>query len=234
MHEYMDILQQLILGNSVLVYLAIFLIGFISSLNPHMLGMVPMYMGYMVDDRGYQRKWRDIALFSLSFSIILTVLGIGVSIIGMSFRPIMTVSYIIAGLVYLYIGFKLLGFRLSTIIPIKIVVFYSRKKRSGNRFLSKIVMPLIFTPCSLPFIVSVLTLAMLRGSILYGAIVLFVFGLGHSLIFVLFGVFSSLLIKLNQKLSENRTVHRLLGVLFIVVGILFLSLNQSPSVHIHH
>lgn len=230
----MDVLQEFILGNSATVYAVVFLIGFISSLNPHMLSMVPMYIGHMMDNSNTQKKWTKLTLFVLSFSIILTGLGIGVSIVGMSLHSIMTISYIIAGLIYLYMGLKLLGFSLSGVIPIKIIVFYSRKKRSGNRILSNILMPLIFTPCSLPFIVSILTLAMVRGSIFYGGIILFVFGLGHSLIFILFGLFSDRLIELNKRLKYNKVIHKILGIALILLGILFLSLNQNPNIHNNH
>lgn len=230
----MNVLQELIAGNSVAVYIVVFLVGFISSLNPHMLGMVPMYVGHMIDGSNGQRKWVKLTLFALSFSIILTILGIVVSIVGMSLHSIMTISYIFAGLIYLFMGLRLLGLQLSHIIPIKIIVFYSIKKRTNNRILSNILMPLIFTPCSLPFIVSILTLAMLRGSIFYGGMILFVFGLGHSLIFVLFGVFTDYLMMLNERLRYNKVIHKILGVVLMILGIILLSLNQNPNIHSNH
>jgi len=113
-------------------------------------------------------------------------------------------------------------------------VLRSRKKRYRNTVLSNILMPLIFTPCSLPFIVSILTLAMLKGSIVYGGLILFVFGLGHSLIFILFGLFSDALIRLNDRLNHNKVIHKILGIVLMLLGIIFLSLNQNPNMHNHH
>jgi len=229
----MNILQELILENSTIVYIVVFLIGFISSLNPHMLGMVPIYVGHMVSSNN-QKKLLNLIIFALSFSIILTGFGIGISIIGMSLHSIMTISYIIAGLIYLYMGLSLFGFKLSSVIPLEIIVLRSRKKRYRNTVLSNILMPLIFTPCSLPFIVSILTLAMLKGSIVYGGLILFVFGLGHSLIFILFGLFSDALIRLNDRLNHNKVIHKILGIVLMLLGIIFLSLNQNPNMHNHH
>jgi len=233
MSQYMNTLQELILGDSVIVYIVVFLIGFISSLNPHMLGMVPIYVGHLVSSDS-QRKLVNLILFALSFSIVLTSLGIGVSIVGMSLHSIMTISYIIAGLIYLHMGLSLLGLGLNRIIPIEIVVIHSSKKSCGNRILSNIFMPLIFTPCSLPFIISILTLAMLKGSIIYGGMILFIFGLGHSLIFVLFGLFSDTLIRFNERLNHNKVIHKILGVVLMILGIVFLSLNQNPILHNNH
>lgn len=233
MSQYMNMLQELILGDSVAVYIVVFLIGFISSLNPHMLGMVPIYVGHMVSSNN-QKKLINLILFVLSFSIILTGLGIGVSAIGMSLHSIMTISYIIAGLIYLFMGLNLLGLRLSSMIPLEIIVLHSSKKPYRNSVLRNILMPVIFTPCSLPFIVSILTLAMVKGSIIYGGTILFVFGLGHSLIFILFGLFSDVLIRINERLNHNKVLHKILGIIFIILGIVFISLNQNPSIHNHH
>jgi len=226
-------LQELILGDSVGVYIVVFLIGFISSLNPHMLGMVPIYVGHMVSSNN-QKKLINLILFALSFSIILTGLGVGVSAVGMSLHSIMTISYVMAGLIYLFMGLSLLGLRLSSMIPIEIIVLHSSKKPYRNSVLRNILMPVIFTPCSLPFIVSILTLAMVKGSIIYGGTILFVFGLGHSLIFILFGLFSDVLIRLNDRLNHNKILHRILGVVFVILGIVFISLNQNSSIHNHH
>lgn len=233
MSQYMNMLQELILGDSVGVYIVVFLIGFISSLNPHMLGMVPIYVGHMVSSNN-QKKLINLILFALSFSIILTGLGVGVSAVGMSLHSIMTISYIIAGLIYLLMGLNLLGLRLSSMIPLEIIVLHSSKKPHRNSILRNILMPVIFTPCSLPFIVSILTLAMVKGSIIYGGTILFVFGLGHSLIFILFGLFSDVLIRLNDRLNHNKILHRILGIVFVILGIVFISLNQNPSIHNHH
>ncbi|ABW18619.1 cytochrome c biogenesis CcdA family protein [Alkaliphilus oremlandii] len=233
MSQYMNMLQELILGDSVGVYIVVFLIGFISSLNPHMLGMVPIYVGHMVSSNN-QKKLINLILFALSFSIILTGLGVGVSAVGMSLHSIMTISYVMAGLIYLFMGLSLLGLRLSSMIPIEIIVLHSSKKPYRNSVLRNILMPVIFTPCSLPFIVSILTLAMVKGSIIYGGTILFVFGLGHSLIFILFGLFSDVLIRLNDRLNHNKILHRILGVVFVILGIVFISLNQNSSIHNHH
>jgi len=229
----MNTLQELILGNSITVYVVVFFIGFISSLNPHMLGMVPIYVGNVVSNNS-QRKLLNLIIFALSFSVILTGLGVGVSIIGMSLHSIMTISYIIAGLIYIYMGLSLLGIRLSSMIRLEVMVLRSSNKKNRNAVLSNVLMPLIFTPCSLPFIVSILTLAMLKGSIVYGGLILFVFGLGHSLIFILFGLFSDVLIRFNERLDHNKVIHKILGVILVILGIVFLSLNQNPSIHSNH
>ncbi|QNO16066.1 sulfite exporter TauE/SafE family protein [Alkalicella caledoniensis] len=234
MSGFMNLLEGLIMGNSLLVYIIVFLIGFISSLNPHMLGMVPIYLGTTIESEQGKKKWSGLFLFALSFSIILTALGMIVSTVGMSLHSIMTISYTFAGIIYLYLGLRLLGLRISKFIPFKIVVLYTKKKKSGKRILSNIFLPLIFTPCSLPFIISVLTLAMMRGSIIYGGLILLVFGLGHSLIFILFGAFSNSIVKIYEKIQHGNFINKLLGALLVILGVVFLLLNQSPEIHNHH
>lgn len=233
MGQYIDFLQQLIHGNPLVLYFVVFLVGFITSLNPHMLGMVPIFIGSVLGEDG-NKKWVSLVAFSLSFSLILTILGMVVALVGMSAHLIMVISYTFAGLIYIYMGVRLLGFRPSKLIPIKIVMMYSRKGSKKSRYLNNILMPLIFTPCSLPIIISVLTLALLRGNIVYGGTMLFSFGLGHSLIFILFGLFSGTILKLHNKLQKSYIIQKVIGVLLIIIGIVFLSLNQNPDMHNHH
>jgi cytochrome c-type biogenesis protein len=226
MNIYMNMLKELILADSILVYILAFVVGFIASLNPHMLGMVPMYMGYILKSDQGSRKWMRLFLFALSFATILTILGISISGLGASLHPIMRVSYVIAGFIYLYMGLRLFGFSIASTIPIEILVIPSSRKSRTN-FLGNILMPLIFTPCSIPFVISILTLAMVKGSIIYGGGILFSFGMGHSLMFVLFGTFSNLLLNLENKLKGYRLVHKVFAVFMIVLGIVFLSINQQ-------
>jgi cytochrome c-type biogenesis protein len=225
MGEYMNILKQMITSNSMLAYLTVFFLGFISSLNPHMLGMVPIFMGHTMSEEEKGRKWVNLIVFSLSFSVVLTVFGLVISSLGTSLHPIMQFSYILAGIIYIYIGFRLMGLRLRYKIPVKVVAFHYRRKRYGFKVLKNFLFPVIFTPCSLPFVISILTLAMVKGSILYGGLMLFSFGLGHSLIFLLFGISSKILLVLEERIGFGKIIHIFVGLIMILIGISFIALN---------
>lgn len=223
----MTILQEMIIGDSKLVFLVVFIFGFLTSLNPHMLGMVPMYMGHIVSSDKGHNKFRPLVIFSLSFSATLTLLGIVVSVIGASFHSIMKISYILAGLIYIFLGIKMLGLHRLFKLPIQVIIFYSNNKKKGGSTLRNILMPLIFTPCSLPFIISILTLAMVKGDPIYGGLVLLIFGLGHSLIFLLFGLISKYILRIKGIKSISTILHKVFGLLMILLGIFYLVNNST-------
>lgn len=213
-----------------MIFILIFLIGIISSLNPHMIGMVPMYMGIILQEKKEGVRTREVICFSISFALMLTILGVIVSSFGASLHPIMRISYIIGGTIYLLLGLKMLGLNLKKLSPIKIVYFYSSntKKRS---LVKNIILPLIFTPCSLPYIISILTLAMLRGSLFYGGLLLFSFGLGHSLIFIVFGLFSDYITNINLTFRYRRVINRCFAVLMLLLAVVFFFLSSNHKGH---
>lgn len=227
---YLVSLRELVLGNSPLVYIIVFIVGFVASLNPHMLGMIPMYLGIMAKDNRKKVNWKELLLFALSFSLILTILGVAVASLGASMHPIMQMSYIIAGLIYLLLGLKLLGIDWRKLSPVKIIFFYS-KSNSKKSFLKNLILPLVFTPCSLPYIISILTLAMVRGKLLYGGMLLFSFGLGHSLIFIISGIFSGVLSKIEISTRYKKIVNISFALFMMIMGIVFLIISRSHGGH---
>lgn len=215
------------MSNSILAYFIIFFIGFISSLNPHMLSMVPIFMGNVITDENSTKRWFKVSLFSLSFAVTLTIMGIVVSLIGSSLHTLMSLSYILAGLIYVYMGLNLFGIKLKELIPIQIIVLRNHKQTYIDKVVKNIGMSLIFTPCSLPFVISILTLAMVKGSMLYGGLILFSFGLGHSLIFFIFGISSNILFTLGKKLKSQYIIHKILGLIMMIIGMFFLLVSSK-------
>lgn len=86
----------------------------------------------------------------------------------------------------------------------------------------------------LPFIISLFTLIMVRGSLLYGSLILLTFGLGHSIIFIVFSAFWKQINYLTSKLRSNRIINTILGVLLIVLALVFLGSIISPALHMNH
>lgn len=225
--EYINSFKDIIMSNSILAYFIIFFIGFISSLNPHMLSMVPIFMGNVITDENSTKRWFKVSLFSLSFAVTLTIMGIVVSLIGSSLHTLMSLSYILAGLIYVYMGLNLFGIKLKELIPIQIIVLRNHKQTYIDKVVKNIGMSLIFTPCSLPFVISILTLAMVKGSMLYGGLILFSFGLGHSLIFFIFGISSNILFTLGKKLKSQYIIHKILGLIMMIIGMFFLLVSSK-------
>lgn len=209
------------MNNSILAYFIMFFIGFVSSLNPHMLSMVPIFIGNVINDKNTTKRGIKVLIFSLIFALTLTILGVVVSLLGSSLHTLMRFSYILAGIIYLYMGSRLFGINIKDLIPIQIIVLRNSKDTFIEKIIKNIGMSLIFTPCSLPFVISILTLAMIKGSILYGGLILFSFGLGHSIIFFIFGISSKKLYSLTKKMKFQYIIYKILGLIIIIVGIYF-------------
>ncbi|RKD31228.1 cytochrome c biogenesis CcdA family protein [Thermohalobacter berrensis] len=229
MEQYIHIIKNIIDVNSPFNFVLAFGIGFISSINPHMLSMVPMFIGYIVQENIQDRRklLLKTAGFSIFFAIILTILGLIMYVVGHSLHILMKLSYIVASIIYIILGFKLLGIRLfknRKLIEIYFIGGYKKRKIFSPVY---ILFTLVFTPCSLPFIISILTITLFKNSIIYSLLTIFLFGIGHSLIFIIAGVSSTLFTKIQNKSIIGFYLKKVFGAILLVLALVMLTLGSN-------
>lgn len=214
--------------------------GALSFLSPCVLPLVPPYLCYMagvtVDEfRGEASEIKTASVrgalitaslaFVLGFTTVFVALGAGASTIGGLLRVYQQELAIAAGIVIIIMGLNFLGvFRLA---------FLSREARfqaSGkpaNPFMSY-VMGLAFafgwTPCIGPVLGPILTLAGAKDSVADGALLLAVYSAGLGIPFLIAALFSGAFMRfLSRFRSKMGYVEKMMGVLLIIAGILFLT-----------
>lgn len=164
---------------------SMFMGGIILSLNPCMGAMIPLVLGGS-RKVGYSR----VIQFILGFTITLMLLGALAARVGILFRLPSIYWTIFLGVLYFVAGAVMLGFRL----PINVSGFYVTRKRSpfqgiSQEGLSPWVLGSFFalapSPCTTPVVLMISGTAMASGQIIYSALALGAFGLGHSLLLAL-------------------------------------------------
>ncbi|MBS4041393.1 MAG: hypothetical protein KGZ81_12440, partial [Flavobacteriales bacterium] len=101
-------------------------------------------------------------------------------------------------------------------------------------YIKSLLAPLIFTPCSLPYIISLIGIIILKGSILNGVLILLFFSIGHSIVFLIFSFLYKPIIVLSAKIKDSKVIRLFFGALLILLAVIFLSSIIQPSVHISH
>ncbi len=211
------------------------LAGFGAFFTPCILPMVPFYLSYMAgismselrgEDRvpaGAQKRLIISALFfALGVTTIFALLGLGATALGQGFaawkQPL---SYVAAAVIFVF------GLHFLHIVRIPFLLREARMQSSmdPSTIAGAYVMGLAFgfgwTACVGPILAAILFIASMKDTLVQGAGLLVVFGLGMTAPFVFAAVFAKPFLSFIEK---NRRfmphVEKAMGVLMIVFAIL--------------
>ncbi len=219
------------------------LAGLLSFFTPCILPMVPFYLCYMAgismnelkgeDDVPRGIAWNLVfsaSLFALGVTTIFVLLGMGATAVGQAFADYREPLRYVAAAVLLAFGLHFLG-----IVRIPILYREARveAKAEPTTLVGAYVMGLAFgfgwTPCVGPALASILMIAGGMGDIYQGGWLLFVYGLGMTLPFVVAALFSGPFLRWT---ARNR---KFLGYAEKVMGgmlILFALLIATDTVNL--
>ncbi len=206
--------------------------GVLSFLSPCVLPLVPVYLSHLtgraINPQGatvaQRRSTFSHALsFVLGFSIVFTVLGASIGLVGYLLYGLLPVLEKIGGIILIVFG-------LHTIGLLKIPFLY-RELRLGadpagrwgiaSSFLVGAIFAAAWTPCVGPVLSGILLLAGTSGTVGRGALLLFVYSLGLGLPFLLAGTSLAWSSGLLRRLKRHgRAVSVLSGILLVVMGVL--------------
>ncbi len=182
-------LASVIAHNAALAPLAAFLGGALTALNPCVLAMVPLMVGFsagLVGPDVHERPWQRTLGFSLLFvggfalelALLFTVFSSATALVsGPWWR------YVIAG-VCLIVALHLLGWLHLPAIPVPAAV--SRTAGAIGAVSLGFVFGLVSLPCTGPVLLLLLGLVPQIGAAPAGGL-LFAYGLGHSLLLLVAG-----------------------------------------------
>ncbi|MEO1207143.1 MAG: cytochrome c biogenesis protein CcdA [Pseudomonadota bacterium] len=220
------------------IYFGVGLAGLASFLSPCVLPLVPPYLGYlggtsidqMTSEKGLENAvWRKVVLasicFVLGFTTVFVALGAGASMAGQFIQTYKSEMSMVAGVVIILFGLHFLG-------VLRIPLLYTEARYQadmpGASFLGAYVIGLAFafgwTPCVGPILATVLALAADQASLSSGVSLLLVYSLGLGIPFILAAIairpFLTFLTKFKRHLG---TMEKIMGLILVITGILFLS-----------
>jgi cytochrome c-type biogenesis protein len=213
--------------NPWLALVAVFVGGLLTASNPCVLAMVPLMMSFVAgrkDERtGPLRALGYSSVFVLGLGLMFTAMGVFAALAGKVYGDISGVwNWVVAG-VCLVMGLHLMGILNFTIpSPLKTP---PRVRGLVGAFLLGLLFGIVSAPCAAPVLIVILTyLAGSKASVPYGALLLLVYALGHSVLIIAAGTSMGAARKLIESKRVTRAtdiMRRVAGGAIVLVGVYF-------------
>ncbi|MFH0738360.1 MAG: cytochrome c biogenesis protein CcdA [Candidatus Omnitrophota bacterium] len=213
------------LSGSPLDYLWAFLGGFLASLSPCVYPLIPITAGFI----GVSSSGKRLRGFTLSLSyvtgiaITYSILGLVASLTGQLFGLISShpITYLAVGFVFTLFGLSMLDL---FVLPLKNLIKLPALKKQNH--ISILILGLssglVVGPCVTPVLGAILAYLVTKKNIFYGVSMLVCFSYGLGLIFILVGIFSSLLINLPKLGRWMQGIKRISALIVIAIGLYFI------------
>ena len=224
----MEAVATFIQNNPSLAIIAVFVGGLISAASPCVLAVIPLVIGYV---GGYSQGDRKKAvkyslIFALGLAIAFTLLGAAAGFIGSFLGLTGKYFYWAIAVIAIIMGLSLLGL-FEIRFPFKDKL---RVKTGGllGAFLMGLLFGVASSPCATPVLVVILAYVAIKGQVLYGTLLLFVYALGHCALIVLAGIvtgFVESFAKSRGATGVSTYAKKLSGALIILVGAYVLYAN---------
>lgn len=225
MQELFSALSAAVEGAPIVALGAAFVWGILSIvLSPCHLASIPLIIGY-IDDQGRVSTWRALALSSLfSLGILATIALIGVltAAAGRMLGDVGAIgNYIVAGV------FFLVGLYLLDVIPLNLGGI-GKMGTFGKGLTGALLLGLIFGialgPCTFAYMAPMLgvTFRMAASSLLYGVLLLVMYGVGHCAIIVAAGTSTEWVqryLNWSEKTGGSSLLRKVCGVLVLLGGL---------------
>jgi cytochrome c-type biogenesis protein len=220
-----------------------FISGLLSFFSPCILPLVPSYLifisGITYDDykKLQSMKYRKIVLihslaFIAGFSFVFVAFGVSSSVLGKLLSNYQVYVMRIGGFILIILGLYYLD-----VIKIPFLnrekVFHLQEKPVGlfGSFVIGITFSLGWTPCVGPALSSILIIASTTENIWEGIYLLGLYSLGLAIPFIISALLFDQLFGLLKKYSSIvKYSMKILGVLFIIIGVLFFSSYWSLAI----
>jgi len=202
---------------------AVFIGGMLTASNPCVLVMVPLMIGYVSGEEGFEGWSRGLllsAFFVAGLAMVFAVMGLLAALGGRFFGDVGAYWPYIVGVVAI-----LMGLHMAEIIRIPIPAwsgFTPKRKGITGAFMLGGMFGIVSAPCAVPILALVLTWIAARGlGVLSGALLLIVYALGHSVLILLAGTSAGWAKKLIEEGRFRGAANRLRwagGILVCLVG----------------
>ena len=209
----------------------VFAAGFLVSLTPCVLPMVPITMGIIGAAADGSRK-KGLALgasYVLGQALVYTALGVSAAMAGSVFGAWMQSPWVVGGVAgfFVVMGFSMFGF-FNVQVPATLQTKLSNVGGAGfvGAFLVGMVGALVAGPCSGPVIASLMVLIGQQGEMFLGISLMLAFSLGMGVIFLVAGAFSTSVLRPGAWMD---TVKKAFGVMLWLGAIYFASAHLSQT-----
>ncbi len=195
--------------------------GVVAGLNPCCMPMYPAAVATCCAARedctpaaARPRSLGSALAFVLGLASATTLLGVIAAAAGQRLTALGSWASYVVAIVPLLAGAHFLGF-----IELPRPRLPVLQARFGGAFLAGFMLSLVIAPCGTPILASILSYAAYQGSIGYGALLLFVYGLGAGLPILALGFTAASLAQRLDRGGLRVWVDRAMGVLLVCFGL---------------
>ena len=206
-----------------------FAAGLVSFLSPCVWPLVPVYLSYVsgvpYEELGSNRRRVVITtcVFIGGFTVVFALYGLSVGYLGTFVADYRRTIEIIGGVFVILMGLALLGFARQLVGRSARVELKARPASLAGAGLAGVVFAVGWTPCIGPVLTSILLYAASQGGA-GGSLLLFAYGIGLGVPFLLSGLLASWLLERTGAYRKYGVwVNRVAGVMMIIVGVLLAS-----------
>lgn len=220
--EILNTFSDIILQNYYIAPIIALVSGAIAALLPCSLASFPLLVAYL-SNSDKKESFKYSCLFAIGSSIMFVILGVIISLTSIRLNFLNKYIYIIFGILMILSALYFMG-----IIKIKPINIKSKKKSNFAALLLGIVSSVFSGPCSTPILITILGIATSMNNLLYSIILLLFYGIGNSIVIIIFGSFISLTDKLlNSKKYEiiGKILNIIIVVFILLVGFYMLYLG---------
>jgi len=218
--------KRMVASGSWFAALLVFCMGLLTASNPCVLATIPLLVGFIggyKEASGIGRSFIFSLFFVLGLSAMFMALGIIAGLTGTLLGQVGDFwTYLVTG-VCVVMGLHLLGVLEFTIPAPQGIKPGQRGIISSFSF--GLLFGIISTPCAVPIVAVLMVLIASKGSILYAAVMLLVYSLGHSTLLLVAGTSMGAAKKIVESKGLTKATNLLRGVaavLIIAVGLYFL------------
>ncbi|MCK5218326.1 cytochrome C biogenesis protein [bacterium] len=225
MEQLFTVLTGAVEGSVLVALGASFVWGILSIvLSPCHLASIPLIVGF-IDQQGRISTKRALvlsAVFASGILITIGLIGILTATAGRMMGDVGRIGNIVVALVFLIVGLHLLD-----IIPLP----WSgpdKIRMAGKGIIAALVLGLVFGialgPCTFAYMAPILAVVFKLGAtnLIYGSLLLIVYGIGHCSVIVLAGTFTEAVqhyLNWNEKSRGTIIIKKVCGVLVILGGL---------------
>ena len=218
----------------------VFLAGIVSFFSPCILPVIPVFISTLlgnVEDREHQNPLTigklniyskpilRVIAFVLGLSVVFITLGFAFGTLGQFVNS--SVFMIVCGIVVVLLGIYQTGLiKIPFLLREKKLESKREKKGILGAFLLGFTFSFGWTPCVGPILAAVLALTASQGGALMGVLYMAVYSLGLLVPFLVFTVFSDLLMNKIKGIYKHMNLIKIIGGIIIIIMGGYIIINQ--------
>ena len=210
-------------NGSLLAVPAVLLGGLMAGFNPCCLAMYPAATASCCATCNTKTSAKNALNHSLMFvlgaAVATSLLGVGAAVLGRVMGQFGSPFRYAIAAIPLMIGLHLLGwFRLPLhAVPAKVL-----QPGLASAFATGFLLSLAISPCGTPVLAAVLSYVALKGSIAFGALLLFIYGVGAAAPVIVLGTVSGSFAHRLTAVGHQHWVDRVSGIILILMSLYLL------------